>query len=84
MARATSPKNCSVLACDKPLLARGYCSKHYQRWQRNGDPLASSQRLSRSPAERFWRRVIKLNHCWGWNGNHKRNTASSGSSEGRR
>lgn len=31
---------CSVSGCDKPALARGWCSKHWTRWQRHGDPLA--------------------------------------------
>ncbi len=33
-------KICAVDGCDKPLLARGWCSKHWTRWQRHGDPLA--------------------------------------------
>lgn len=30
---------CSIDGCDKPMLARGWCSKHWTRWQRHGDPL---------------------------------------------
>lgn len=30
---------CSIPDCDKPPIARGWCSKHYQRWQDRGDPL---------------------------------------------
>lgn len=29
---------CSIEGCNKPHLARGWCSKHYTRWQRHGDP----------------------------------------------
>ncbi|AMO55555.1 Cys-rich domain protein [Endozoicomonas montiporae CL-33] len=28
---------CSVTECDKVVLARGLCAKHYRRWQRHGD-----------------------------------------------
>jgi lambda repressor-like predicted transcriptional regulator len=29
---------CTIDGCDKLVRARGWCSKHYQRWQRHGDP----------------------------------------------
>ena len=29
-------KHCTL--CDKPVLARGWCSKHYDRWRRHGNP----------------------------------------------
>lgn len=32
-------KTCSISDCLSPLLARGYCRKHYLRWYRHGDPL---------------------------------------------
>ncbi len=28
---------CSVSGCDKEVLARGWCGKHYRRWHRYGD-----------------------------------------------
>jgi len=30
---------CQVEGCGNPVRARGWCSKHYQRWSRTGDPL---------------------------------------------
>lgn len=30
--------DCSMPDCDKPRKARGWCSKHYNRWYRYGDP----------------------------------------------
>jgi hypothetical protein len=30
---------CQIQDCDRPLLARGWCAAHYQRWQTHGDPL---------------------------------------------
>lgn len=29
---------CSIEGCDKQVLSRGLCSKHYQRWRSHGDP----------------------------------------------
>lgn len=29
---------CGVEGCGKPILARGYCSMHYDRWRKHGDP----------------------------------------------
>jgi hypothetical protein len=31
---------CRVDGCDDSVFARGWCSKHYSRWQRHGAPLA--------------------------------------------
>jgi hypothetical protein len=33
------PKLCSIEDCDNPRVGRGWCRKHYRRWQRHGDPL---------------------------------------------
>lgn len=29
---------CQIIDCEAPVLARGWCSRHYQRWARHGDP----------------------------------------------
>jgi len=33
------PTSCKIEGCDSKIEARGWCSKHYQRWRRHGDPL---------------------------------------------
>lgn len=32
---------CAIPDCDKPRVQREWCSKHYMRWYRHGDPLAT-------------------------------------------
>lgn len=39
-------RTCSIDGCEKKTLARGWCSKHYQRWQKHGDPLGGNTRYS--------------------------------------
>ena len=56
---------CSVDDCDRPVLARGWCSRCYQRWRAHGDP-AGLPRLS--PAERFWTRTFANGACRDWDG----------------
>lgn len=52
-------------------MARSWCSKHYQRWKRYGDVLATTQpyvRHSGTVLERFWAKVDKQgpDDCWLW------------------
>lgn len=32
-------RTCSIDDCDSPVIARGWCNKHYCRWRVHGDPL---------------------------------------------
>lgn len=41
---------CQVDGCEKTARSRGWCSAHYMRWVRHGDPLAM-KRLRVEPAE---------------------------------
>lgn len=31
--------HCSIEGCESVALSRGWCAKHYRRWERHGDPL---------------------------------------------
>ena len=44
---------CEIPGCGKPYLARGYCAKHYSRWQKSGDPLQLIG-TERGAARRFY------------------------------
>lgn len=55
---------CSIDWCDRPTLARGWCSMHYQRWKKGADMDA---RLD-DPEWRFWQKVDKGDDCWEWTG----------------
>lgn len=35
-----TPRICSIPDCGKPIAARGWCRRHYDRWRSHGDPLA--------------------------------------------
>lgn len=53
---------CSIEACDRKAVARGWCNLHWKRWKNHGD--ANYQRPG------FWERVEKSGHhgCWLWTG----------------
>lgn len=59
---------CSIPDCDRPTLARGWCSMHWQRWKRNGDPNIVHAPRDKTEAERFWAKVRKTDGCWLWTG----------------
>lgn len=63
MAQAT----CSVDDCLRPARARGWCAKHYQQWNRTGEPVPDGRTL---PLEvRIQRHIERLaDGCWDWTG----------------
>ena len=44
MKRIAAKKGALCPLCGKPAFARGWCTLHYSRWQRSGDPLFTRQR----------------------------------------
>lgn len=42
-------RTCSIEGCTSTVRARGWCSKHYQRWKANGDPVALAPRVKDWP-----------------------------------
>ncbi|GAA2940792.1 HNH endonuclease signature motif containing protein [Glutamicibacter bergerei] len=39
------PKICSIPECETRVSSRGWCNKHYRKWQRHGDPLGEAPKL---------------------------------------
>ena len=59
---------CSIDGCEKPRKARGWCSAHWSRWHRHGDPLATLTYAT--PEEAFLARTEPLlwSGCVVWTG----------------
>jgi hypothetical protein len=61
---------CSIVDCERPVVARGWCSMHWQRWRRHGDPLVVLPHPGprTDPAERFRSKVDSSDPtgCWPW------------------
>lgn len=58
---------CSIEGCDRTKVARGWCPMHWQRWRRNGNPLAVGY-VQGDDVQRFWAKVTKTETCWLWTG----------------
>lgn len=50
-----SSRICSIEGCDKPVVGRGWCHKHYKRWQLHKDPLVCRGRHAPQIPEGFYR-----------------------------
>jgi hypothetical protein len=53
-----APRTCTIEGCEEPHLSRGWCSKHYYRWKRSGDPL-TTQRQPPTPADATEKRCVR-------------------------
>ena len=58
---------CTVADCDRPSHGHGYCTKHYQRHAKFGDPLLGGSRYS-SPDEAVRMRSRQEGECVVWTG----------------
>lgn len=65
-------RTCSIEGCNRPVHnVRGWCSMHYQRWWKNGDPGDARPQVSYGPApDRFADKVnvVEITGCWEWQG----------------
>lgn len=52
-----NPRICSIPDCGKPLFQREWCSAHYSRWHRHGDPLGGSYMRDGQPL-RYYHEVV--------------------------
>lgn len=60
---------CSIVGCNLPTKAYGWCRKHYSRWRRHGDPLkvAFNRSIKGDIESRFWDKVaVDDSGCWLW------------------
>lgn len=70
-----SPK-CTIEGCDKRLHSRGYCTAHYAKWRKYGDPLVvrQAQLHGATIADRFNAYVGDRGAgCWEWAGSRDPN-----------
>lgn len=51
--RGSRPDTCTVVGCDDPHLARGYCSRHWQRVYKHGD-LSHERAMPAGPEHHRW------------------------------
>lgn len=60
--RPVNGGTCSVETCDKPSAAKGWCSAHYTRWRRYGDPEAASSYGTGTTDRNGYRVVYRPGH----------------------
>ena len=60
-------RTCSIRGCPGTVFGRGWCRKHYGRWQRHGDPEFMVRMVGISTSERILRSIaVDSNGCWLW------------------
>lgn len=67
---------CTIPGCAKREQSRGWCTMHYTRWKRHGDPLFKKRLLYEPLEVQFWAKVDQqgppppdgdhLGPCWTW------------------
>ena len=62
-------RTCSIDGCENVHRARGWCSTHYNRWNKHGDPLHVAPRQFAPPFERFLSQIeVRDSGCIDWVG----------------
>lgn len=62
---------CMIQECSNKIFARKYCSAHYKRWRKYGDPVGGKWPVGATPEERFMTYVPSdagAYECWIWLG----------------
>lgn len=59
---------CGIVGCEGKAVAKGLCTKHYQRMKTHGDPMIKVGLNGELLEFRFWSRVDKSGCCWEWTG----------------
>lgn len=59
---------CSVSECGRATVARGLCTRHYQRLKNHGSPHVKLTLKGEPVTDRFWLRVERGAECWIWTG----------------
>ena len=65
---------CSVDGCKSVHYGKTFCARHYRHFLYHGNPIAKAHKSDdghyapKDPAIRLWKRVVKSETCWIWNG----------------
>lgn len=65
-------RTCKVEGCERTVYGHGFCSMHWKRWWKHGDPLI--REIRKSPQERFEQFIMPVPEagCFIWMGNGDR------------
>ena len=66
---AKSHRICSILDCNKPHYARGWCHPHYERWRAHCDPMAGGKTPAKAGEPLNWLMAnvdYDDDHCLTW------------------
>lgn len=74
---------CRIDGCLARPVGRGWCRKHYMRWNRTGDPEKVRSRHGMTESDRFWDQVEKRDGHWLWTGGKSSGYGLFGRSDGR-
>lgn len=66
---------CNIEDCSKAVFRRSWCSTHYSRWLRHGEPRYKITGTLLQSMKRFWLNTDfnSLYECWHWNGRTDKN-----------